>query len=37
MIPDRGAGKDPEAMGLPFHHQGPILKLLQASLIETED
>ena len=22
-LPDRGAGNDPEALGLAFHHQGP--------------
>ena len=33
--PDQGAGNDPEALGLAFHHQGPtfimhIVQLLQA-------
>ena len=40
--PDQGAGTDPEALGLAFHHQGPTfifmhtVKLLQTWLIETE-
>ena len=40
--PDQGAGTDPEALGLAFHHQGltfifvHIVKLLRTWLIETE-
>ena len=39
--PDRGAGNDPEGLGLAFHQQGPkfmlVVTLLQTLLIETED
>ena len=27
--PDQGAGTDPEAFGLAFHHQGPTFILVQ--------